>query len=311
MSSPLERVPIYEATTITPFRCIREENKLFGAVYDKEGHLIRDSQRHSQRLAPHDPETIPLDIEGLRVFSAVYCGHMFDHFGHFLTETLPQCYWSQLDAQYIIFHPWTGYSRKRFPRNAFIPPLLEAAGIDRSRLLIADQYIHIDKLYLPDRSNFIIDRKMNTPESLEVYKNISENLSITGTPARIFFSRRNWHKNRNNVANQIELEQKFAEWGFEIYMPEELPVIDQVKLAASADIMAGEIGSALHLSVFMKPGTRVIGLGRTFDNLVRFSDALAIQTDLLDFSHGDKIDINRLSDWLLTNLPPLNRDRKT
>ncbi len=43
--------------------------------------------------------------------------------------------------------------------------------------------------------------------------------------------------------------------------PETLPVEEQIRLAAGADVLAGSAGSAMHLAVFGPSGRRVIEIG--------------------------------------------------
>lgn len=43
--------------------------------------------------------------------------------------------------------------------------------------------------------------------------------------------------------------------------PETLSIDDQIRLARSADVLAGQAGTALHLAAFARPGTRVLELG--------------------------------------------------
>ncbi len=298
------KIPCFCSATITPFSYSTADNAVFGAVYDASGDLVRESQRHSRRkLIPRDPARLTDDVEIVHVSSAVYCGHLIGHFGHFITETLPQSYWGTLDVDYVIFHPWTGTGRRHHSRVPYIRPVFDALGIDESRVLIGNQRILVDKLYVPDRRNFVVDGYINDPEKLHVYDILREHFQTNQLHKRVFFSRRKWHRNRNNVDNQIEVDALFADYGFTIVIPEELTIGQQIDIAGTANIVAGEIGSALHLSAFMKPESLVVALGDLFPNLIKFSEARGIRTALLDVLRDGEIDIVALRNWLACHLP--------
>jgi O-antigen biosynthesis protein WbqL len=77
---------------------------------------------------------------------------------------------------------------------------------------------------------------------------------------RIYLSRRlhrpGWHR----LENEEEVEAVMVEYGFEIVHPQTLPLRRQLALYASADVIAGQYGSALHNAMFGAPGAVVIGL---------------------------------------------------
>ena len=91
----------------------------------------------------------------------------------------------------------------------------------------------------------------------------------TDTGAALFLSRARHHAvvagNPARVRTDPEwerfVETRFAEAGFDVVHPEELPVSRQISLVRGADLIAGLSGSALHLGVFAPEGTRVVELG--------------------------------------------------
>jgi capsular polysaccharide biosynthesis protein len=74
--------------------------------------------------------------------------------------------------------------------------------------------------------------------------------------AKRLFVRRSGGSIRQLV-NRDELIEIARAFGFEIIHPETLPLIDQWRHFASADVVVGEYGSALHSSVFSAPGTTI------------------------------------------------------
>ncbi|SDX72595.1 Protein of unknown function [Allochromatium warmingii] len=71
------------------------------------------------------------------------------------------------------------------------------------------------------------------------------------TPSRkVYISRSRWKNKSRDLMNREEVEKVFADGGFDIVSPEDLSFQDQLKVFASAKILAGEAGSGLHNVVF-------------------------------------------------------------
>jgi capsular polysaccharide biosynthesis protein len=62
------------------------------------------------------------------------------------------------------------------------------------------------------------------------------------------------------LANQAEIEGIAVSEGLELVKPETLPICEQIALFASAELLVGEFGSAMHNALFSPRGTRVFCL---------------------------------------------------
>lgn len=62
------------------------------------------------------------------------------------------------------------------------------------------------------------------------------------------------------LANQAEIEDIAVREGLELVRPETLPISEQIALFASADLLVGEFGSAMHNALFSPRDTRVFCL---------------------------------------------------
>jgi O-antigen biosynthesis protein WbqL len=62
------------------------------------------------------------------------------------------------------------------------------------------------------------------------------------------------------LSNQAEIECIAVSEGLELVKPETLPISEQIALFASADLLVGEFGSAMHNALFSRRGTRVFCL---------------------------------------------------
>ena len=82
-------------------------------------------------------------------------------------------------------------------------------------------------------------------------------LSQGSYPRRIFLARRGTSR---PLADRPAVEASFADAGFNVVVPETLPLLEQRRMFAGATAIAGEYGSALHGSLFSPPGTVVCAL---------------------------------------------------
>ena len=77
---------------------------------------------------------------------------------------------------------------------------------------------------------------------------------------RIYLSRRQVRKGWHYLANEDAVERVMAEMGFTIVHPQTMSLPEQLAMCASADVIAGEYGSALHNAMFCRAGAKVISL---------------------------------------------------
>ena len=80
---------------------------------------------------------------------------------------------------------------------------------------------------------------------------------------RFFLSRSNWgqsFEDTRSLVNGIEVEEYFLSHGFEVVHPENYTTLELVSKLHNAEIVAGEAGSALHISIFCSSRTRFINL---------------------------------------------------
>lgn len=80
------------------------------------------------------------------------------------------------------------------------------------------------------------------------------------TTPRLFISRACSGRALRTLLNRERIEQLAREAGFAVVHPEQLPLLEQVRLFRGATHIIGEYGSALHATVFSGPGTIVCAL---------------------------------------------------
>lgn len=83
-----------------------------------------------------------------------------------------------------------------------------------------------------------------------------------GRPAtpRLFISRARAGRALRTLRNRERIEQLASQAGFVVVHPEQLPLLEQVRLFQGATDIVGEYGSALHATIFSPPGTIVCAL---------------------------------------------------
>ncbi|MDD1984023.1 glycosyltransferase family 61 protein [Pseudomonas asiatica] len=181
----------------------------------------------------------------------LFLGSMHDHFGHFLVEGLSRLWVlnhfteDEISAlKIIIYEP------------GLIPPatkILNYLGIDKSQIHFLNEPCTIESILVPAnayRTHFWARAEMNS-----VYQKIAASALVERQkdfPTKIFLSRSNTAARK--LTNEAELEQVHREAGYWVFRPEDLPIGDQIRIAANAESIAGCTGSNMYLAMFQKPG---------------------------------------------------------
>jgi capsular polysaccharide biosynthesis protein len=188
---------------------------------------------------------------------------MAAHYGHFITEGL-STFWifETLPAKkfdYFLFNPFVFGTN--IPEYAL--QCMCAFDIDPSRIVIMrEEAMAFEDLVVPERL-FRLNHSAD-PALAWVYRKISSQIEGGGEPLdQIYLSRRKISLKQLTrvLANEVLVEKLFRQAGFTVIYPEELPFKDQLALYANARVVAGPSGSALHNSLFMRPGAKLIELG--------------------------------------------------
>jgi O-antigen biosynthesis protein WbqL len=218
------------------------------------------SDRHEFPLA----WTGPMNHEVELVKVSDVCGvviHPNLIYGHFLLECLPKLYLLSLLRDLGV--------RFQLPLSSCIPDwvrALVALYVDESDILYYDK----DRQYI-SASSFIIPSMLHTEHNFHPAFNLMvadtlRRAGITprqrepGSAVRIYLSRRKFRSGWHKLRNEDEVEQVMERLGFAIVHPQLLSIREQLRLMASADVIAGEYGSALHNAMFSRAGTKIISL---------------------------------------------------
>lgn len=251
----------------------------FGALYDRHGRLIIDSERPTDtrewttnpRWLPSGPVADSIRLSGRSFFG----GHYFAAFGHFLVETLPR-FWPDIDyGEYDHIVVYRGAAPPRKPQLRIRPverELFAALGTTADKIFILDeQPVVFDEITVSTPPFW--EKAIADPRFVGVHDRIGRifesRADRSGVPAarRLYLSRTRLLESRRAAVNEAAIEQLMQARGFAIIHPQLLTIQEQVMLMRTAEVIAGCDGSALHLSTFARPGTRLVAIdGRAVVN---------------------------------------------
>jgi capsular polysaccharide biosynthesis protein len=216
-------------------------------------------------------------------------------FGHWMTEYLPK-YLGALNAGVLPPMPVlidTGMPpQHRQSLEMFAPPGTDIIEVPLQAM------VQVRELWCAATPTFMsLHERVNEKWRWDLYgsppwrfKKVIERMSkaLDGTrPAigakRIFLARPATRHRR--LVNSAAIEAIAREHGFEIVYPEALSFVEQATLLRSASFVVGPEGSALCLTFFSGPGTKVAILSHPdvegLPNLTAITDELEIETVIL------------------------------
>lgn len=256
-----------------------------GAMYDEYGCLIENSLRvNSHAAIKHKPPSnIVINEWGGKINSEkgtkyCYCGHFHVHFGHFLVETLSSLYlkfWLDENVKFL-FHPFRE-TVQGWRGKEYIMDSLRFLGISPDRIeIIGDNSIYENVMILPRP---VAINSYLFPDCLSVYEKIGKSVEeydlVDRYYNKIYLSRSGLINDPRATGIEKKIDNLFESLGFKIFYPETLKFGQQVALVKNATILAGQEGSALHLSMFMPKGGKVISLVSRQNNNVQMCNDLS------------------------------------
>ncbi len=245
---------------VTPIRLIGLKEKAWypssvqflGGIYDESNRPFLPSllRRYVTRQIQAHDSSYNVDRSNALVVSgpALYGGILFDHYGHFLLETLSRAwriagcaadvYFHKINAEQATFHnllPWQ-------------QELLAALTGDVGRVQFIGQDTVFEELIVPEPG--FVSREFCHPLQAQALLKVGgkvgqkEAKKLPHAIEKVWLSRAFWQKGR--ITGEIELEQALEKQGFFICHPERYSVAEQIHLFEHAHYLAGFTGSAFH-----------------------------------------------------------------
>jgi hypothetical protein len=273
----------------------RPRSYVRGAVYDSASRLVERSQRlgghRGDLVLTVNPRHLPASevrqaAQGGLTGRWLYAGHWMHGFGHFLIETLPTL-WplltpGQAPVDGVVAHRFTSSAVHRWQRE--LADLLLAG---RPVEVVTDGPRAVERLVVADRPyRYQVSISARAATVWEAVAERAGGRSAAGGDP-VFLSRSRFQQDPGraritgdrHLDNAADLDRVFAARGFRVVFPETLPVLEQVRLARDAPVLAGVSGSALHLSAFQRDG-RVVEIGdpRSRSTMLETQRAIAAVT---------------------------------
>lgn len=245
---PARKVPAVERT---PGRLVHE-----GGLVNRDGRPIELAQSRrrgtrwgtrvlgdfSQPVAVHPKRRLDEDI--------VYLGWYFDHFGHFLMESLARTWFlSEIPPSVkVAFHT------KRNRPAGITQQILEAFGIPPERIVWLEEPTLLRRVIVPEP---LYELSCSAHEWMpRSFRSVAARYISNGQPFEqpVYLSRRLLPSYLRQIVGEFELEEILRENGFLIAYPETMTFPDQVRLFNQHTDFFTSAGSAAYNILFALHG---------------------------------------------------------
>lgn len=224
----------------------------YAAVVTDDDHLLFDlspyfgafvPSQHPIFLRPRLPEvsTIARSVCVLRTRGE-------DNYYHFLTDVLPRL---ELVRR-------AGIEPTHFVVNDVAPfqrELLERVGVSPPQVVRGD-HVRADELIVPS----LPDNHLRTPPWVAPWLRQQLLPDDVGEPKRRLFVRREASRHTRRLNNEAALLAALTPYDVEVIDPGQLPVAEQIRLFAEAEVVVGTHGAGLTNIAFCPPGATVVEL---------------------------------------------------
>ena len=226
-----------------------------GGIYDHKGRYL-DSSRHLRRrkdFTRANPVRMKA-AKGTPVLSGsyLYLGWFFNHYGHFMLESLSRC-WPLMEKSRFDGYLYHFHARNPQP-SARLFEFLELLDIPREKLHFITRDVRVEELHIPTQQA-VLSRAIS-PRMLHLYqllgKRAWEREKRPVTNPKIYISRRLLPHDMRHACNEYLLERRFRDRGYQVFHPQLHGPREQLARFYSSTHLAGLEGSGLHHVLFAK-----------------------------------------------------------
>jgi hypothetical protein len=235
---------------------------------DQTGLLRREREELARgRVAPvlTDPSS-SIDEE------VVYLGWLFNHYGHFLMQSLARAWFlAELEPSVkVVFH----HPSATWPRLAnWTQRMLAAFGIPPDRILVLETPTRLRRLIVPEPlfepRSVADDKTVRVHERMaQPYQDVAAQIvgGLKPSAQPLYLSRRLLPSSQRLMIGEDQLEELLRQNGFRIAYPETIPFEEQVRLINSHAEIFSNAGSAAQNVLFALhgPGLHLLTNGADF-----------------------------------------------
>lgn len=244
----------YLKGTIIPVRRGAKASLDYGGVITNEGIFVRSS------IVPgwvtgwyNDYQCVDSNQ------TAVYCGRMIGHWGHFHLECVTRLWYFLEHDDGNCVYVFIVREGSTAPIEGNFRQFFKLLGIG-DRLVFLNQATRYQCVIVPDRSfqyksfysskySSVFDRVINNALNIEWKEPFSE---------RLFLSRSCFERARESEAGLDMLQNYFEKNGYEVIYPESTPLLELIHKLQAAQECASESGTAAHNFLFCKTGQHTV-----------------------------------------------------
>lgn len=262
---------VYEDAVCAPRQVVAVAGVLLPESYIQPwrrpmGQLARNVVGSDYGTAPNGG---PGEDGGLEELTGTYFhldNEVAGHYGHFLTHDLARLWaWDEALEAFPDLRILLGGTGDEHAVPGFVYELLAAFGIGADRVTVLKGPTRVERLVTATQA--FQQPVFLAPEAASVWSRVRDGLVRTAddvtVPSLVFVARTD--QVRRACRNSAEVEQRFADAGFEIVHPERLPLATQAKIFAQADVVAGYAGSGMINAVWsQKPARRMVISSRSY-----------------------------------------------
>lgn len=249
-------IDLLRAAVATPLErlssgvCTDPRIRFAGGILDAAGgpHLASQLTRRGNRLQIPTPAGSDL---AKRTGRWLYGGIWFDHFGHFLLETLARAWHLADNPGPVVFHrpPDRSGAPVATTMSLWQEELVTALLGTPSRIHFLTLPTEFEELVVPE-PGCVIDERCTAAQA-DALATIGKRLA--GAPPTAANDRKLWLSRsaltRGRVVGEREFETELAAAGFEVIHLEKMPLAAQVRAFDEARLVAGFTGSAFHTTL--------------------------------------------------------------
>ena len=195
--------------------------------------------------------------------TVIYLGFLPGVFGHGFTDNYRTLWFLDTKACKDYLESGAEFiytSNFNKPLSDTYARLLQMAGFDIRKARLIDRLTKFDKIILPDSTFIDSDYgRLYCDGFCTILDRVRDHISkIPTDPAydKIYFTRTKFQYRKESGEEKIE--DYFRQAGFTIISPEQYPLDTQLQMIRSCSCFASTEGSVAHISLFCKPGTKVI-----------------------------------------------------
>lgn len=226
-------------------------------IFDDKGEIVKSCLQYRGKNAQFIPKYIS-DVDCMDC-DAVFLGNVYPHFGHFLLEHLNRAWGiSKIKSKNI---KYVLVDNKNMGPKQWMIDFLKCAGVSEKDILILNRSMRFRKVYVPSQSLNIVSGWYGA-EFKDAFDAMRKNVKSDVVYDKVYVSRAKL-SNDMRVWGEEKIQRIFEKNGFTVIYPETMPLYEQIAIISHCNVLAGCAGTALHLALTMKEGTRVIQLNRT------------------------------------------------